>query len=187
MRKIGTILVLCLLLVGFAFAGGIVTNGNQSADYFRLMNRNASTDVDAVYFNPAGITFLKDGLNFYLSSQTIYQSRTLTSDVPALKDDTFEGSTFAPVFPNFYVAYKTGNLAIGAGFIPIGGGGSAIFDDGIPSFAVPAAVLFFKYSIFSAIIIYFDLQGWLNFNWLIVFFVFSDTHEILIHIKKFFT
>ena len=141
MRKIGTILVICLLLVGFAFAGGIVTNGNQSADYFRLMNRNASTDVDAVYFNPAGLTFLNDGLSFYLSSQTIYQSRTITSDVPALKDDTFKGSTFAPVFPNFYIAYKTGNLAIGAGFIPIGGGGSAIFDDGIPSFAVPAAVL----------------------------------------------
>lgn len=141
MRKIGTILVICLLVAGFAFAGGIVTNGNQSADYFRLMNRNASTDVDAVYFNPAGITFLNDGLNFYLSSQTIYQSRTITSDVPALKDDTFKGSTFAPVFPNFYVAYKTGNLAFGAGFIPIGGGGSAVFDDGIPSFAVPAAVL----------------------------------------------
>ncbi|MFC1784247.1 OmpP1/FadL family transporter [Candidatus Neomarinimicrobiota bacterium] len=141
MRKIGTILVICLLLVGFAFAGGIVTNGNQSADYFRLMNRNASTDVDAVYFNPAGLTSLNDGLNFYLSSQTIYQSRTITSDVPALKDDTFKGSTFAPVFPNFYVAYKTGNLAFGAGFIPIGGGGSAVFDDGIPSFAVPAAVL----------------------------------------------
>ena len=141
MRKIGTIFVVGLLLVGFVFAGGIVTNGNQSADYVRMMNRNTSTDVDAVYFNPAGLTRLNDGLSFYLSSQTIYQSRTLTSDVPTLTSDTFEGSTFAPVFPNFYIAYKTGNLAIGAGFIPIGGGGSAIFDDGIPSFAVPASLL----------------------------------------------
>ena len=141
MRKIGTIFVVGLLLVGFAFAGGIVTNGNQSADYFRLMNRNASTDADAVYFNPAGLTTLNDGFHLYLSSQTIYQSRTITSDVPVLKNDTFEGYTFAPVFPNFYATYKTGDLAIGAGFIPIGGGGSAIFDDGIPSFAVPAAVL----------------------------------------------
>jgi long-subunit fatty acid transport protein len=141
MRKIGTIFVISLLLVGFAFAGGIVHNTNHSADFIRLMNRNASTDVDAVYFNPAGLTYLNDGLHFYLSSQTIYQTRTITSDVPTLVSDTFEGTTFAPVFPNFYFAYKKGDLAIGAGFVPIGGGGSAIFDDGLPSFAVPASLL----------------------------------------------
>ena len=141
MRKIGTIFIIGLLLVGFTFAGGIVTNTNNSADFIRLMNRNASTDVDAVYFNPAGLTYLNDGLSFYLSSQTIYQTRTITSDVPTLTSDTFEGTTFAPVFPNFYVAYKKGDLAIGAGFVPIGGGGSAVFDDGLPSFAVPASLL----------------------------------------------
>lgn len=141
MRKIGTIFVVGLLLVGFVFAGGIVTNGNQSADYVRMMARNTSLDADAVYFNPAGLTQLNDGLHFYLSSQTIYQSRTLISDVPTLKSDTFEGSTFAPVFPNFYLAYKTGDVTVGAGLVPIGGGGSAIFDDGIPSFAVPASLL----------------------------------------------
>ena len=137
MRKIGTIFIIGLVLVGFAFAGGIVTNTNQSADWVRLMNRNASTDIDAVYFNPAGLTHLNDGLSFYLSSQTVYQTRTITSDVATLNSDTFEGTTFAPVFPNFYVAYKMGDFAFGAGFIPIGGGGSAVFDDGLPSFEVP--------------------------------------------------
>lgn len=141
MRKIGTIFIIGLLLIGFAFAGGIVTNTNQSADFIRMMNRNASTDVDAVYFNPAGLTYLNDGLHFYLSSQTIYQTRTITSDAPTLVSDTFDGTTFAPVFPNFYIAYKKGDLAIGAGFVPIGGGGSAVFDDGLPSFAVPASLL----------------------------------------------
>jgi long-chain fatty acid transport protein len=141
MRKIGTIFVIGLLLVGFTFAGGIVTNSNNSADFIRLMNRNASVDADAVYFNPAGITRLNDGFSFYLSSQTIFQARTIKSDVPTLKEGTFEGTTFAPVFPNFYITYKTGNLAFGAGFVPIGGGGSAVFDDGLPSFAVPASLL----------------------------------------------
>lgn len=141
MKKIGTIFVIGLLLVGFAFAGGIVTNTNQSADFIRMMNRNASTDVDAVYFNPAGLTHLNDGLHFYLGSQSIYQTRTITSDVPTLNNDTFEGTTFAPVFPNFYVAYKKGDLAFGAGFVPIGGGGSAIFEDGLPSFEAPVSVL----------------------------------------------
>jgi hypothetical protein len=141
MRRIGIIFVVGLLLVGFAFAGGIVTNTNQSADFIRLMNRNASTDIDAVYFNPAGLTSLNDGLHFYLSSQTIYQDRTVMSDLPSLHSDTFKGETFAPVFPNFYVAYKTGDLAIGAGFVPIGGGGSAVFDDGLPSFEGPMSLL----------------------------------------------
>lgn len=141
MRKIGTILVVGLLLIGFAFAGGMVTNTNQSADFIRLMNRNASTDVDAVYFNPAGLTHLNDGLHFYVSSQTIYQGRTIKSDVPMLNSDTFEGYTFAPVFPNFYFAYKKDKLAIGAGFVAIGGGGSAVFDDGLPSFEAPVALI----------------------------------------------
>ncbi len=141
MKKIDTIFVVGLLLVGFAFAGGIVTNTNQSADFIRLMNRNASTDVDAVYFNPAGLTRLNDGLHFYLSSQTVLQDRTIKSDVPTLNSDTFLGETFVPVFPNFYIAYKTGNLAIGAGFTPIGGGGTAVFDDGLPSFEVPISLL----------------------------------------------
>lgn len=141
MRKIGIVLVIGLLLVGFAFAGGIVHNGNQSADYIRMMNRNASTDVDAVYFNPAGLTYLNDGLSFYVSNQTIYQGRTIKSDVPSLNNDTFEGYTFAPAFPNFYFAYKKDKLAIGAGFVAIGGGGSAVFDDGLPSFEVPVSLL----------------------------------------------
>ncbi|MCJ7802453.1 MAG: hypothetical protein MUP82_08875, partial [Candidatus Marinimicrobia bacterium] len=68
-------------------------------------------------------------------------SRTIISDVPTLNSDTFEGYTFAPVFPNFYVAYKTGNLAFGDGLVPIGGGGSAVFDDGLPSFEVPVSLL----------------------------------------------
>ena len=142
MRKIGTIIVIGLFLIGFAFAGGIVTNSNQSADFHRLLNRNASTDVDAVYFNPAGIMLLNEGFSFYLSSQTIDQKRHIQSDFAALKNDgKFEGTTFAPVFPNFYVAYKTGDLAFGAGFVPIGGGGSAEFKDGLPSFVAPISAV----------------------------------------------
>ena len=141
MRKIGTIFVVGLLLVGFAMAGGIVHNTNQSADFIRLLNRNASTDIDAVYFNPAGLTALNDGLHFYLSNQTIFQNRTVTNDLATLNSDTFEGETSAPIFPNFYAVYKKDNLAVGAGFTPIGGGGSAVFDNGLPSFEVPVSAI----------------------------------------------
>ncbi len=39
-------------------AGGIVTNSNQSAAYVRMLARDASTSIDAVYYNPAGLTKL---------------------------------------------------------------------------------------------------------------------------------
>ena len=141
MRKIGTIVIIGLLLVSAVMAGGIVTNTNQSADFIRMLNRNASLDVDAVYYNPAGLTSLNEGLHFYLSNQTITQDRTVKSTAATLNSDKFEGTTFVPVFPNFYVAYKKGNLAIGAGFEPIGGGGTAEFDDGLPRFEAPVSAL----------------------------------------------
>ncbi|MCF7823694.1 MAG: hypothetical protein K9N35_05930 [Candidatus Marinimicrobia bacterium] len=130
-----------LLMVSIALGGGMVENTNQSADFVRMMARNASTDLDAVFFNPAGLTKLDNGMHLYLSSQTITQGRTITSDAPALNSDTFEGTTFAPVFPNFYFAYKMDKLVLSAGFVPIGGGGSAEFADGLPSFEAPVSDL----------------------------------------------
>ncbi len=140
-----------LLMVSIALGGGMVENTNQSAEFVRMMARGASTDLDAVFFNPAGLTKLDNGMHVYFSSQTISQSRTITGiatipdtlDAPdyVTMDETFEGTTFAPVFPNLYLAYKTGNLVLSAGLVPVGGGGSAVFDDGLPSFAAPASAL----------------------------------------------
>ena len=130
-----------LLMVSIAFGGGIVENTNQSAEFHRMLARNASTDLDAVFFNPAGLTKLDDGMHVYFSSQTITQGREITSDFPYLHSETFEGTTFAPVFPNFYVAYKMGSLVLAGGLVPVGGGGSATFEDGLPSFEAPIASL----------------------------------------------
>ncbi len=130
-----------LLMISIAFGGGMVENTNQSADFVRMMARNASTDLDAVFFNPAGLTKLDNGMHLYLSSQTITQGRTITSDIASLNSDTFEGTTFAPVFPNFYFAYKMDKLVFSAGFVPVGGGGTAAFEDGLPSFEAPVSAL----------------------------------------------
>jgi long-chain fatty acid transport protein len=128
-----------LLMVGIAFGGGIVENTNQSAEFHRMLARNASTDLDAVFFNPAGLTKLDNGFHLYLSNQTITQGRTITSDLPTLHGDTYEGTTFAPAFPNLYLAYKMDKLVFSAGFVPVGGGGSAVFEDGLPSFEAPVS------------------------------------------------
>lgn len=123
-----------VLTVQFAFSGGIVTNTNQSAAWVRSMVRDASVDVDAVFYNPAGLTHLEDGFYIQVNSQTAIQGRTITSTYPTLNDGTYEGSTFVPVLPTGFLAYKKGKLAISAGFTVIGGGGSAVFDRGLPSF-----------------------------------------------------
>jgi len=130
-----------LLMMGIAFGGGMVENTNQSADFHRMLARNASTDLDAVFFNPAGLTKLSDGMHIYLSNQTITQGREITSDFAYLHEEKFVGETFAPVFPNFYFAYKMDKLVFSGGFVPVGGGGSATFDDGLPSFEAPIASL----------------------------------------------
>jgi len=139
MKKIGFIGSIILLWVSTALAVGIVTNANQSAQYIRTLNRNASTCVDAAYFNPAGLTMLGDGIHVYLSNQSIFQTKEITNS--ALGDKKFKGTVSAPLFPNVYLAYKMGSMAFSAGFMPIGGGGSADFADGLPSFESRVAPL----------------------------------------------
>ncbi|MBL7068110.1 MAG: hypothetical protein ISS29_09720 [Candidatus Marinimicrobia bacterium] len=141
MRSVMFVFLILVLAMGIAMAGGIVTNTNQSAAYMRTLNRNASTDVDAVYFNPAGLTRLEDGLHLSLSNQSIFQTKTVTNNYQFLNTDEFVGDVKAPLFPNFYLAYKTGKLALSAGFEPIGGGGSANYEKGLPSFELPVSDL----------------------------------------------
>ena len=70
-QKLFTLLILCVFSTT-VFAGGIVTNANQSAQYVRMLARDASTSIDAVYYNPAGLTKLADGFHISLSNQSIF-------------------------------------------------------------------------------------------------------------------
>ncbi|HDP68948.1 MAG TPA: aromatic hydrocarbon degradation protein, partial [Candidatus Marinimicrobia bacterium] len=141
MKSFMFVSLILVLSAGILMAGGIVTNTNQSAAYMRTLNRNASTDVDAVYYNPAGLTKLEDGLHLSLSNQSIWQTKTVTNSYQYLNSDEYVGNVFAPIFPNIYFAYKTGNLAVSGGFQPIGGGGSADYEEGLPSFEMSVADL----------------------------------------------
>ncbi len=141
MKKFTFLVITSMLVANFAFAGGLVTNTNQSAAWARMLVRDASTSIDAVYYNPAGLTKLADGLHMSVSNQSIFQTRTLTNTFPYLNNGVYEGVTNAPVFPNFYAAYKTGKWAFSFGFNIIGGGGSAEFDKGIPMAEMPLANL----------------------------------------------
>lgn len=140
MRKLLTF-VTAMFITGSLFAGGLVTNTNQSAMFTRLQNRNASTAIDAVYYNPAGLTKLGDGFFASINNQTIGQKKTVGTNYQYLgvtpKD--YIGKVSAPLFPGVYLAYNTGNLSFSAGFNPVGGGGGAKYDKGLPSFEMDIA------------------------------------------------
>jgi len=132
MKKLTVALIAVLLSTTFAFSGGLVTNTNQSAAWVRYFSRNATLDIDAVYFNPAGLTKLNDGFHISLNNQSIFQTWTLNNDLSLMNESEFIGDVKAPMFPSVYAAYKMGKLAFSFGFNIIGGGGGAEFTGGVP-------------------------------------------------------
>lgn len=136
------ILVLALVLFCIpVVSGSIVTNTNQSAIYLRHFARGASTDIDAVYYNPAGTARLSDGFHIALHNQTVFQEKTVINEFPLLNADKYVGEVKVPVFPSFFAVYKVNNLAISFGFGPNAGGGSADYATGLPSFEIPISVV----------------------------------------------
>ena len=120
---------------------GILTNGNQSAAYVRLLARHASLEVDAVYYNPAGLVKLSDGFHLSLNNQYISQDKTIINGFPLLNSSEYVGEVRVPVFPDVYGVYKKGRMAFSFGFGPNAGGGSADFKKGLPSFEIPFSTL----------------------------------------------
>jgi len=142
MKKLLTIFA-AILMTGSLMAGGLVTNTNQSALFTRFLSRNASTWIDAVYFNPAGLSTLEDGFYLSLSNQSIGQSKSILNNYSYLSGTPKEyiGNVSAPLFPGIYMAYNTGKWSFSAGFNPIGGGGGATYNTGLPSFEMGIADL----------------------------------------------
>ncbi|TAL36683.1 MAG: hypothetical protein EPN93_07605 [Spirochaetes bacterium] len=105
---------------------------NQSAEYVRTLNRNASREADAAFYNPAGLAFMeRDGLYVMFSSQTYYARREHTMDYYAIDlngggahatahslnafSDTLPGKyyaeTTAPALPDLNVVWRRGGQA----------------------------------------------------------------------------
>lgn len=136
MKKILTFMALVLFCIPVVSAS-IITNTNQSAVFVRMLSRNASMEIDAVYYNPAGLTQLENGFHVAIYNQTIFQEKKVINAYPFLNQDTYIGEVNVPFFPNFYAVYKKDKLALSFGFGPNGGGGEADFADGLPSFEIP--------------------------------------------------
>ena len=144
MKKTLLLAVLVALMSTALMAGGIMTNSNQSAAYARMLARNASLGIDAVYYNPAGLTKLSNGFYLSLNNQSIFQTKDVVNNYAYLHstpDAKYTGKVKAPVFPGIYAVYKLDKLAFSFGFNPVGGGGGAKYDTGLPSFEMPVSDL----------------------------------------------
>ncbi len=137
-------LVATVSLASTAFAGGPMTNTNQSASFLRSVARGTTLDSDAVYFNPAGTAFMENGWHLGISDQFAWQSRstlstlsmgTPTQPVPGGFSETeFKGEVFSPVIPALHLTWKHNRWAVMFGLGVNGGGGTIKYDNGLASF-----------------------------------------------------
>lgn len=140
MNRKKLLFLLALLQTGVVMAGDLLTNTNQSVHFLRNPARDASTEIDAVYTNPAGLVKLSDGFHFSINNQSAFQTRTITSTSPIFNyngGDTvrsFKGTASAPIIPSIQAAYKSGKWVLSGSIAVTGGGGKATFDKGLPSF-----------------------------------------------------
>lgn len=144
MKKILVSFVVFMMTTATTFAGGILTNTNQSVDFLRNPARDAAISLDGVYSNPAGVVFMPEGFHLGINWQYAHQTRTITSTNPVFQlgrknnannpTKIFEGVANAPIIPSIQVAYNMENWSLQANLSVPGGGGSCEFSDGLGSF-----------------------------------------------------
>ena len=121
MKKIITVLLVTgfvLSMTPAVMAGGIVNKQNFSAEYLRTFSRNATIDsVDAIAFNPAGVTEMEDGI--YGNLGIFYAMKDYSNNIGGKEYSTDEPS----IVPGLFGLYKKDKwAAFGALTIPAGGG-----------------------------------------------------------------
>ncbi|MBK5719254.1 outer membrane beta-barrel protein [Dysgonomonas sp. Marseille-P4677] len=149
MNKIKLVVSALLSLSSFTsvFAGGILTNTNQSARFARLMALEASTSgADIAYYNPAGTIKLSEGFHFTFSNQSAFQKRIINASSPFFAgsidqqlNKEYIGTASAPIIPSLQGVYRKGQWALSGSIAVTGGGGKATFNNGLPMFEMGAA------------------------------------------------
>ena len=151
-----------LLAAGSAWAGGYLTNTNQTVSFLRNPARLATFDLDGAYSNPAGLAWLGEGWHFMFNAQNAAQSRDIYSTFGVANHPTtgqpfypyalnvnqlgqvskkFHGSASAPFIPSLDAAYQKGPWTVSLHFGITGGGGKATFNNGLPMFEAPVAMI----------------------------------------------
>ena len=146
MKKLLLISAATLMVSNSTFAGGYLTNTNQHAAFLRMIARGTTSDIDAVYSNPAGLTWMKkEGWALSFTVQNASQHRDINANytiydyskgkpAPESFDKFYAGKASAPFIPSFFATYKKNDWVLSGSFAVTGGGGEASFDKGLPMF-----------------------------------------------------
>ena len=150
MRKLFLAAVAAFTVSASSYAGGYLTNTNQSASYLRNPARLATFELDGAYTNPAGLAWIGEGWHFMFNWQNAAQTRKITSTFAPFAQNvnqlgnptkTFKGEASAPFIPSLDVAYQKGKFTASMHFGITGGGGKATFNEGLPMFEAPVSVI----------------------------------------------
>ena len=121
-----------LTIVGSSvFAGGLMTNTNYHIAFDRMFARGATTEIDGVFSNPAGLVWSHEGLQFSLNFQKPWQRRNIDYN-----GTTYEGVASAPIVPALFASYKKDRIALSGMIGIVGSGGFVEYEDGVPMFNV---------------------------------------------------
>ena len=141
MKKVLFLTVMAIGLTTGAHAGGLMTNTNYHIAFDRMFARGASTEIDAVFSNPAGLAWGYEGFQMSLNLQKPWQRRDIEINIPNYLngpfDKKYDGVASAPIVPALFAAYKKDNWAFSAIIDIVGSGGFVEYDEGIPMFEVP--------------------------------------------------
>ncbi len=114
-----------------AFAGGLMTNTNYHIAFDRMFARGATTEIDGVFSNPAGLAWTHEGLQFSLNFQKPWQRRNIEYG-----GKTYEGIASAPIVPALFASYKKDRIALSGMIGIVGSGGFVEYSEGVPMFNV---------------------------------------------------
>ena len=131
MRKLYFALTLALGTALAAHAGGLMTNTNYHIAFDRMFARGATSEIDAVFSNPAGLAWGHEGLQLSLNFQKPWQRRNIE-----LGGKTYEGVASAPIVPALFAAYKKDRVTLSGMIGIVGSGGFVEYSEGVPMFNV---------------------------------------------------
>lgn len=142
MKRLVFVFFLSVALFSNLYAGGLMTNTNYHIAFDRMFARGATSEIDAIYSNPAGLAWGHEGWQFSLNFQKPWQNRDITTTYPMFQqmygDATheFEGKASVPIVPALFASYKKGRWSLAAMIGIVGSGGFVKYEEGIPMFNV---------------------------------------------------
>ena len=126
MRKTLLVITLIVVCTGLLFAGGAENKINTGAGYARFPAKATETKkTDAVFHNPAGTAFMKDGLYVEAGNQFLYKKYT-----NKVNGETYKTDVPSLLYPDFTIVWKKDKSALFTGFTVESGGGELKYKDG---------------------------------------------------------